>query len=315
MREPNQLKPLTHSLARRVIVDVWAVGCILAELIGRKPLFPGKDCEFCPLYPLHPFPLLCADFFFASFCVSDIHQMNLIFATLGTPSDDDMKSISNEKALEYIKTLKKQKKVPFRQIFPKTNPLALDLLEKMLEFNPSKRISVEEALNHPYLARLHHPASEVPPLPSPPLPLLHSTHVLSPPQTTSKSQFDFEFEKVDMTKAVLRGMQLTRRAHSTAVQSRASSFSLLRLLLCRIHVGRDQALPPGHTRQARALASERARATALGSGEEVGSRRRRRRRSGAGRGSARGRTGRCGPGSRQIKPPPHPRTHLSRIPT
>jgi len=136
-------------------LDVWAVGCILAELIGRKPLFPGKDY---------------------------IHQMNLIFATLGTPSDDDMKSISNEKALDYIKTLKKQKKVPFNKVFPKTNQLALDLLDKMLEFNPTKRVSVEEALKHPYLARLHHPASE----------------------TVCKAPFDFEFEKVDMTKHVLR---------------------------------------------------------------------------------------------------------------
>jgi len=67
-------------------------------------------------------------------------------------------------------------------VFPKTNQLALDLLDKMLEFNPTKRVSVEEALKHPYLARLHHPASE----------------------TVCKAAFDFEFEKVDMTKHVLR---------------------------------------------------------------------------------------------------------------
>jgi len=136
-------------------IDVWSVGCILAEIHGRKPLFPGDDY---------------------------IKQMNLIFQTLGTPSDADMKFISNEKALEYIKSLKKQPKVPFGKIFPNANPLAIDLMEKMLVFNPQKRISVDEALKHPYLKGLHNPKTEY----------------------DCKKPFDFEFEKVEMTKDVLR---------------------------------------------------------------------------------------------------------------
>ena len=71
-------------------IDVWSVGCILAELHGRKPLFPGDDY---------------------------IKQMNLIFGVLGTPSKEDMKFITNDKALEYIKSLKKKPKIAFDKIY------------------------------------------------------------------------------------------------------------------------------------------------------------------------------------------------------
>jgi serine/threonine protein kinase len=49
----------------------------------------------------------------------------------------------------------------FRALFPDANPEAIDLLEKMLQFNPDKRITVEEALAHPYLAQMHDPATEL----------------------------------------------------------------------------------------------------------------------------------------------------------
>jgi len=136
-------------------IDVWSVGCILAELHGRKPLFPGDDY---------------------------IKQMNLIFQVLGTPSKEDMKFITNEKALEYIKSLKKKPKIPFDKYYKDANPLALDLLERMLVFNPHKRISVDEALAHPYLKTLHNPKTE----------------------SDCKRPFDFEFEKTEMTKEVIQ---------------------------------------------------------------------------------------------------------------
>ncbi len=51
-------------------------------------------------------------------------------------------------------------RVSFRAMFPDASAQAIDLLERMLQFNPSKRITVEDALAHPYLAQLHDPALE-----------------------------------------------------------------------------------------------------------------------------------------------------------
>lgn len=132
-------------------IDIWSTGCILAELHGRKPLFPGDDY---------------------------IKQMNLIFGVLGTPSKADMDFITNEKASEYIKGLKKKPKIPFKELYPKANPEAIDLMEKMLVFNPHNRISVDDALAHPYLRALHNPKTE----------------------SECKVPFDFTWEKMELTK-------------------------------------------------------------------------------------------------------------------
>lgn len=66
-------------------------------------------------------------------------------------------------------------KIPFQQLFPRANPDALDLLDRMLAFDPSQRISVEEALEHRYLG-IWHDASDEPVCPT---------------------TFDFSFETVD----------------------------------------------------------------------------------------------------------------------
>ncbi|KAL1569110.1 Mitogen-activated protein kinase 2 [Salvia divinorum] len=109
-------------------VDVWSVGCILAEILTRVPLFPGGNY---------------------------LHQLLLITRLLGTPDDSSLKFLRSESARRYLSQLPLFPKQHFPAVFPNMSPLALDLLEKMLVFDPDQRITVDEALCHPYLSVFH----------------------------------------------------------------------------------------------------------------------------------------------------------------
>lgn len=67
---------------------------------------------------------------------------------------------SSFQARNYLQTLPFKPKVPWNRLFPKADARALDLLDKMLTFNPHNRYSVEEALAHPYLEQYYDPADE-----------------------------------------------------------------------------------------------------------------------------------------------------------
>uniref|UniRef100_A0A0B7AIY3 mitogen-activated protein kinase n=1 Tax=Arion vulgaris TaxID=1028688 RepID=A0A0B7AIY3_9EUPU len=114
-------------------VDMWSVGCILGEMITRKPLFKGVD---------------------------HIDQLNKILDLVGKPSDEFMKKIASKDAQNYIRSLPKQKKKDYRKYFAGASELAIDLLEKMLDLDPDTRISVDEALRHPYIIQYHDPDDE-----------------------------------------------------------------------------------------------------------------------------------------------------------
>lgn len=73
---------------------------------------------------------------------------------------EDYYGIKSRRAREYIRSLPFKKKTPWRSMFPASSDLALDLLDRLLAFNPAKRITVEEALRHPYLEPYHDPDDE-----------------------------------------------------------------------------------------------------------------------------------------------------------
>jgi mitogen-activated protein kinase 1/3 len=114
-------------------IDIWSVGCILAEMLSNRPIFPGKHY---------------------------LDQLNHILGILGSPSNEDLHCIINDKARSYLQSLPFKPKIPWDRLYPNAHPQALDLLEQMLTFNPHRRIKVEDALAHPYLDQYYDPQDE-----------------------------------------------------------------------------------------------------------------------------------------------------------
>ncbi|SMN21862.1 similar to Saccharomyces cerevisiae YPL042C SSN3 Cyclin-dependent protein kinase, component of RNA polymerase II holoenzyme [Maudiozyma saulgeensis] len=127
-------------------IDVWAVGCIFAELIGLQPIFKGEETKMDSKKTV-PF---------------QSNQLQRILEVLGTPTPKTWSNL--HKYPEYEQFLKFPK---FRNNLPAwyhstsgRDKHVLDLLYKLLEYDPIKRIDAIDALDHNYFANGDYPVCE-----------------------------------------------------------------------------------------------------------------------------------------------------------
>jgi len=134
-------------------IDIWSVACIFAEMLKRKPIFPGKNTQ---------------------------HQLQLIISFLGPPEKEVLRRTPNEKCRKFIESLPAAPGKGLDEYTVDVSKDAVDFIKRTLRFNADKRLTVEQALEHPYLQQLHCPEDE--------------------PNRTPLETSDFEFErrKIDM---------------------------------------------------------------------------------------------------------------------
>ena len=113
--------------------DMWSVGCIFGELLNGTPMFPGT---------------------------STLTQLNKILEVTGKPNKEDILSIQSELAQNMLENIIVNKQKQLKSLFPKATAIELDLLGRLLQFNPNKRINVIDALEHPYVADFHEQYAE-----------------------------------------------------------------------------------------------------------------------------------------------------------
>ncbi|RUS18682.1 cell division cycle 2 protein [Endogone sp. FLAS-F59071] len=103
-------------------IDVWSAGCIFAEMASGRPLFPGGSIQ---------------------------DQLLRIFKVLGTPTEETWPKVTQ--LPEYKKDFDYFRRIPLETLLPKLEPAGIDLLNKLVEFQPEKRISAEAALSRMYI--------------------------------------------------------------------------------------------------------------------------------------------------------------------
>jgi serine/threonine protein kinase len=131
-------------------LDMWAVGCIFAELLGGKPLFPG---------------------------VTDIDQLSRVVRVLGPPSEKVWPGISQLPDFDKISFHDVRAPLSFQKLLPHVSLSSIQFLKKLLVYDPAQRLSAEAALGDSYFTE--------DPLPSA---LLKELNVIDSRQNSSASE-------------------------------------------------------------------------------------------------------------------------------
>lgn len=119
-------------------MDMWAVGCILAELLLGKPLFPGKDW---------------------------VDQLFRIYAILGSPPQATLNKTSSNTARTRLGSWPQRSPSQLGTLFKDCDLQAVDLIGKLLTWDPSTRWSAQQALDHPWLIAYHEASAQWTPPP------------------------------------------------------------------------------------------------------------------------------------------------------
>ena len=127
--------PPFNSFVHPLIHSFPLSGCILAEMLLGKPLFPGN---------------------------STMNQLERVLEVTGRPGPEDTSSMRSPFAATMLDSLPPMRHRPLADLFPSASPEAVDLIRRCLQFNPERRITAYEALRHPYVAQFHNEAEEPP---------------------------------------------------------------------------------------------------------------------------------------------------------
>jgi negative regulator of PHO system len=77
-------------------------------------------------------------------------QLNQILRIIGTPDEATLRRIASESPEIHLRPFPRMQRIPFSSLYPKAHPVALDLMDKLLQFDPARRIDCQSALFHPY---------------------------------------------------------------------------------------------------------------------------------------------------------------------
>lgn len=117
-------------------IDMWSVGCLIAELYIRRPLFPGNDVK---------------------------NQIEQICSILGKPTSQQISTLQNQKAQHFLNQLEISSSRNLQELMQNANAnhQAIHLVDSLLQFDPSCRLTAQQALSHPFLAEFRDETTEI----------------------------------------------------------------------------------------------------------------------------------------------------------